>query len=70
VYGNTEAGNAAETIKANLPLKKGINNILLKLKKDADDNWTFTFHLQDDLQITNHKHKYQLNPKTKSYDAE
>jgi hypothetical protein len=70
VYGNTEAGNAAETIKANLPLKKGINNILLKLKKDADDNWTFTFHLQDDLQVTNHKHKYQLNPKTKSYDAE
>jgi hypothetical protein len=70
VYGNTRTGDVNATIETNLPLKKGINNILLKIKKDRIDDCTFTFHLQDDLQITNHKHKYQLNPKTKSYDAE
>jgi hypothetical protein len=70
VYDNATAIDADSTGATNLPLKKGINNILLKIKKDRADNCTFTFHLQDDLQITNHKHKYQLNPKTKSYDAE
>ena len=70
VFGNAKASDSKTTIETNLPLKKGINNILLKIKKDKADDCTFTFHLQDDLQITNHKHKYQLNPKTKSYDAE
>jgi hypothetical protein len=70
VYGNTKASDVDTTIKTNLPLKKGINNILLKIKKDKIDDCIFTFHLEDDLRITNHKHKYQLNPKIKSYDAE
>ncbi|MEO7043726.1 MAG: glycoside hydrolase family 20 zincin-like fold domain-containing protein [Ferruginibacter sp.] len=70
VYGNTKTGASNATIGTNLLLKKGINNILLKIKKDKAENGTFTFHLQDDLHVTNHKHKYQLNPKNKSYDAE
>ncbi len=70
VSGNIKASDSKTSIVTNLSLKKGINNILLKLKKDTADNGTFTFHLQDDLQVTGHKHKYQLNPKTKSYDAE
>ncbi|MFT4156291.1 glycoside hydrolase family 20 zincin-like fold domain-containing protein [Parafilimonas sp.] len=69
VYSNTKPGDS-NTIEINLPLKKGINNILLKIRKNAAGDGTFDFHLQDNLQITNHKHKYQLNPKIKSYDAE
>ncbi|CAN5778010.1 hypothetical protein BH11BAC3_BH11BAC3_36390 [soil metagenome] len=68
--GTTNTGDSQTTIETKLPLQKGINHILLKLKKDQADDWRFTFHLQDDLQVTSHKHKYQLNPKTKSYDAE
>lgn len=56
-------------VKTTLPLQAGINHILLKLKNDNAKDWIFTFHLADDLYVTNHKHKYQLNANG-LYDAE
>lgn len=55
--------------KTNLVLKPGVNHILLKLKKTNGTDNGFSFRLQDN-NITNHKHKYQLNAKKESYDAE
>lgn len=54
----------------NLPLKEGVNHVLLKLRKQNDRPWTFTFRLQDGLAITNHKHKYTLNAKDQTFEAD
>jgi hypothetical protein len=62
--------DAAKEIREDLPLKAGVNQILLKFRETGEPGWTFTFRLRDHLAITNHKHKYQLNAKTVSYDEE
>lgn len=53
-----------------LSLKKGVNHILFKIRNAEDHPWRFTFRLQDDLSVTNHKHKYTLNATTKEYEAD
>lgn len=63
-------GPAQQEAAVTLPLKEGVNHVLLKLRKDNNRPWTFTFRLQDDLSITNHKHKYTLNAKDKVYEAD
>ncbi|RYF37944.1 MAG: hypothetical protein EON97_00295 [Chitinophagaceae bacterium] len=69
VFSGTGSGLQQESSIA-LPLKEGVNHILLKLRKQDDRPWTFTFRLQDDLSITNHKHKYTLNAKDQVYEAD
>jgi hypothetical protein len=66
----TGTGTGSQEAQLNLPLKEGVNHVLLKLRKQHDRPWTFTFRLQDDLSITNHKHKYTLNAKDKIYKAD
>jgi len=63
-------GTVQNETAVDLPLKKGVNHVLLKLRKDNNRPWTFTFRLQDDLSITNHKHKYTLNATDKVYEAD
>lgn len=53
-----------------LPLQAGVNHLLIKLNKSGDAPWMFTFRLDDRIRITNHKHKYQLNAKIKTYEAD
>lgn len=63
-------GSMQQEVPVTLPLKEGVNHVLLKLKKLDNRPWTFTFRMQEDISITNHKHKYTLNAKDKVYDAE
>ncbi|ANE51482.1 glycoside hydrolase family 20 zincin-like fold domain-containing protein [Flavisolibacter tropicus] len=53
-----------------LTLKAGVNHLLMKLPKKEGHPWTFTFRLDKDLSVTTHKHKYQLNPKKTTYEAD
>ncbi|MDF2380686.1 family 20 glycosylhydrolase [Nostoc ellipsosporum NOK] len=53
-----------------LPLKAGVNHLLIKLNKSEDRPWMFTFRVDDKIKVTNHKHKYQLNAKIKVYEAD
>lgn len=55
--------------KITLPLKAGVNFILFKIPKRSAD-WTFTFRLDPSVTVTNHKHKFYLNPKTGNHEAE
>ncbi|MCG2615867.1 family 20 glycosylhydrolase [Terrimonas sp. NA20] len=63
-------GSAQQEAVVTLPLKEGVNHVLLKLKKRDNRPWSFTFRMQEDLSITNHKHKYTLNAKDKVYEAD
>ena len=65
-----KGGAMQQEATVDLPLKEGVNHLLLKLRKDDNRPWTFTFRLQDDLSITNHKHKYTLNATNKVYEAD
>lgn len=65
-----KGGTTQQETPVSLPLKEGANHILLKLRKDNNRPWTFTFRLQDDLSVTNHKHKYTLNATNKVYEAD
>jgi hypothetical protein len=65
-----KGGTTQQESTISLPLKEGANHVLLKLRKDNNRPWTFTFRLQDDLSITNHKHKYTLNATNKVYEAD
>jgi hexosaminidase len=67
---NGTGGSFQQEEQLSLPLKEGVNHVLLKLRKKDDRPWTFTFRLQDDLSVTNHKHKYTLNAKDQTYEAE
>lgn len=67
---NGAGGSFQQEEQMSLPLKEGVNHVLLKIRKKNDRPWTFTFRMQDDLSITNHKHKYTLNAKDQTYDAE
>ncbi|HEY4286289.1 MAG TPA: family 20 glycosylhydrolase [Puia sp.] len=60
--------NGESTIR--LKLKAGVNPVLLRLHKDNKEDWSFSFRLQDQLTVTNHKYKYQLNGKNKLYAAD
>ena len=53
-----------------LPLKAGVNHVLLKIENAPKAPWRFTFRLQEDIAITNHKHKYQLNTKSTKYEVD
>jgi hexosaminidase len=53
-----------------LPLKAGVNHLVIKLPKKEGHPWTFTFRLDKNLSVTTHKHKYQLNPKKTTYEAD
>ncbi len=64
-----ETGNLGSEKKVSLPLKAGVNTILFKIPKRSED-WTFTFRLDPQITVTNHKHKFYLNPKTGNHDAE
>jgi len=68
VFSSTGSGSREEQLS--LPLKEGVNHVLLKIRKQNDRPWTFTFRLQDDLAITNHKHKYTLNAKDQTFEAD
>ncbi|HEX2848350.1 MAG TPA: glycoside hydrolase family 20 zincin-like fold domain-containing protein [Chitinophagaceae bacterium] len=63
-------GRSSGEEQLNLPLKGGVNHVLVKIRKQNDRPWTFTFRLQDDLAITNHKHKYTLNAKDQTFEAD
>lgn len=67
---SVKGGTTQQETTVGLPLKEGVNHVLLKLRKDSNRPWTFTFRLQDDLSITNHKHKYTLNATNKVYEAD
>ncbi len=64
--GAAKAGETAWT----LSLKKGVNAILLKYRLLPGQDNSFTFRLDPSQRVTNHKHKYQLNAKTETHDAE
>jgi hypothetical protein len=49
-----------------LPLKAGVNHILLKVKSKA----AFTFRLDTEEPVTNHKHKYTINANQDSHEAD
>ncbi len=68
VFSSTGRSSGEEQL--NLPLKGGVNHVLVKIRKQNDRPWTFTFRLQDDLAITNHKHKYTLNAKDQTFEAD
>lgn len=68
VFSGTGRSSGEEQL--NLPLKGGVNHVLVKIRKQNDRPWTFTFRLQDDLAITNHKHKYTLNAKDQTFEAD
>lgn len=68
VFSGTGRSSGEEQL--NLPLKGGMNHVLVKIRKQNDRPWTFTFRLQDDLAITNHKHKYTLNAKDQTFEAD
>lgn len=53
-----------------LRLNKGVNRLLIKSCNEPGRPWKFTFRLQEDIAITNHKHKYQLNAKSTVYEAD
>ena len=53
-----------------LPLKAGVNHLIMKLPKKEGNPWAFTFRLEKNLSVTTHKHKYQLNPKKTTYEAD
>lgn len=53
-----------------LPLKAGVNHVLIKTANAPQAPWHFTFRLQDDITVTNHKHKYQLNAKSTKYEVD
>ena len=63
------AGNGAER-EVQLSLKKGVNHVLIKLANNRQASWNFTFRLQDNITVTNHKHKYQLNAKSTKYEVD
>lgn len=52
-----------------LPLKAGVNHILLKVKSNAA-NTAFTFRLDTTEPVTNHKHKYTINANQDSHEAD
>lgn len=64
-----KTGSMQEEKKLMLPLRKGVNYIVLKIPK-MTAAWTFTFRLDPAITVTNHKHKFYLNPKTGNHDAE
>ncbi|MGN6292660.1 MAG: beta-N-acetylhexosaminidase [Chitinophagaceae bacterium] len=68
VFSGTGSSSGEEQL--NLPLKGGVNHVLVKIRKQNDRPWIFTFRLQDDLAITNHKHKYTLNAKDQTFEAD
>jgi len=68
VFSGTGRSSGEEQL--NLPFKGGVNHVLVKIRKQNDRPWTFTFRLQDDLAITNHKHKYTLNAKDQTFEAD
>ncbi|MBE9598048.1 family 20 glycosylhydrolase [Pedobacter sp. MC2016-24] len=53
----------------NLPLKKGINYILLKIRSNGT-NAAFTFRLNTTEPVTNHKHKYTINANQNNHEAD
>ncbi|WPV65201.1 glycoside hydrolase family 20 zincin-like fold domain-containing protein [Chitinophaga sp. LS1] len=62
-------GHEVKTVQnpVQLPLHTGINHILIR---STGNRRRFTFRLRDDLVITNHKHKYQINSKTNRYEVD
>lgn len=65
------AGNMAlpKEKSYNLPLKTGTNYIVLKVKSNAT-NAAFTFRLDTNEPLTNHKHKYTINANQESHEAD
>jgi len=64
------AGAAGEEKLVRLPLQAGVNHLLLKVFNKEDRPWDFTFRLQDNIAVSNHKHKYQLNAKSNVYEVD
>jgi hypothetical protein len=52
-----------------LPLTRGINYLLIKLPGSLPDK-AFAFRLHPSVSVSNHKHKYYLNPNNSNHDAE
>lgn len=52
-----------------LPLKKGVNHIVLKIPS-RPASWVYTFRLDTPEPVTNHKHKYTLNAKNGEHEAD
>ncbi|SDJ83556.1 Glycosyl hydrolase family 20, catalytic domain [Pedobacter sp. ok626] len=65
------AGNIAlpKEKSYDLPLKAGTNYIVLKVKSNAT-NAAFTFRLDTNEPLTNHKHKYTINANQESHEAD
>ena len=71
VYSDAQKGQyEADEKKLKLSLNAGINHLLIKLPKKQAGSWSFTFRLDKDLPVTTHKHKYQLNQKRTTYEAD
>ncbi len=52
-----------------LPLRNGNNQVLIKLPRNQAA-WTFSFRLDEQVAVTNHKYKYYLNAEKKNHDPE
>jgi hypothetical protein len=52
--------------KDRLSLNKGLNHILIKLPGKLGQCLTYSFRLEENLPLFNHKHKYKLDSKLKS----
>ncbi|TKC56538.1 glycoside hydrolase [Pedobacter hiemivivus] len=65
------AGNIAlpKEKSYDLPLKAGTNYIVLKVKSNATSA-AFTFRLDTNEPLTNHKHKYTINANQESHEAD
>jgi hypothetical protein len=71
VFSNFPRGQIDSNEKSfKLSLKAGANHLLLKLPKKEANQWSFTFRLDQNVSVTTHKHKYQLNPKKTTYEAD
>jgi hypothetical protein len=52
-----------------LPLKTGINHILLKIPQGTEP-WSFSFRLDQGVNVTNQKYKYFINTEKGNHEAE
>lgn len=58
-----------EEVTRILPLKAGTNHILLKIPQHPV-SWSFSFRLDQGVQLTNQKHKYFINTEKGNHEAE
>ena len=70
VFSDLQSNDSEKENKIGLSLNKGLNHILIKLPGKEGSAWTYSFRLEENLPLFNHKHKYKLDSKLKKYEAD